>query len=118
MCVCALEPKDYETIKKHRIFLPIDSKIENEITFFFITLDLQIVPASKKMGLAEYRFAVHNAYMVVVLIWIYYVVGIQTDNYFTSNSQNFKSVPTTVKTYENDTVLLPCYPTGELKRGK
>lgn len=25
------------------------------------------------------------------------------------NSQKFKSIPTTIKTYENDTVLLPCY---------
>jgi len=24
------------------------------------------------------------------------------------NSQKFKSIPTTVKTYENDTVQLPC----------
>lgn len=32
-----------------------------------------------------------------------------TDNYFTTNAQSFDSVPTTVKTYENETVLLPCY---------
>lgn len=67
------------------------------------------------MGLTERQFSMHNIYVVAVLIWIYYVVGIQTDNYFTSNSENFESVPTTVKTSENDTVLLPCYPTGELK---
>lgn len=35
------------------------------------------------------------------------------ENYFTSNSENFESVPTTVKTYENDTVLLPCYSVGK-----
>lgn len=70
------------------------------------------------MGLAERQFTMHNIYVVVVLIWMYYVVGIQTDSYFTSNSENFESVPTTVKTYENDTVLLPCYPVGELKRNK
>lgn len=52
-------------------------------------------------------------HFVVVLIWIYYVGVIKTDNYFTSNSENFESVPTTVKTYENDTVLLPCYSVGE-----
>lgn len=28
--------------------------------------------------------------------------------------QQFKSVPTTVKTYENETVLLPCYHNGKL----
>lgn len=65
------------------------------------------------MGLSEHRSSVHNAYMVVALIWFYYVVEIQTDNYFTSNSENFESVPTTVKTFENDTVLLPCSPVGE-----
>lgn len=32
-----------------------------------------------------------------------------TENYFTTNAQGFSSVPTTVKTYENETVLLPCY---------
>lgn len=68
------------------------------------------------MGLTESPFTVHNTYVVVVLIWIYYVVGIQTDNYFTSNSENFESVPTTVKTFENDTVLLPCSPVGELMK--
>lgn len=34
-------------------------------------------------------------------------------DYFTSNPDNFESVPTTIKTYENDTVLLPCYTVGE-----
>lgn len=34
-------------------------------------------------------------------------------NYFTSNPENFQSVPTTIKTNENDTVLLPCYSVGE-----
>lgn len=53
-------------------------------------------------------------HIVFVLIWIYYVGLIKTDNYFTSNSENFESVPTTVKTSENDTVLLPCYSVGEL----
>ncbi|XP_055298942.1 limbic system-associated membrane protein isoform X2 [Sitodiplosis mosellana] len=48
-------------------------------------------------------------HIVCVLIGIYLVGLIKTDNYFTSNSENFESVPTTVKTYENDTVLLPCY---------
>lgn len=67
------------------------------------------------MGLTERQLPMHNIYVVVVLIWTYYVVGIQTDNYFTSNSENFESVPTTVKTSENDTVLLPCYPTGKQK---
>lgn len=100
--------------------MPIDGKKRQRNSFFFIiTLDLKIAPAKQiKMGLTEHRFTVHNAYMVVVLVWIYHVAGIRTDNYFTSNSQNFKSVPTTVKTSENDTVLLPCDPVGELKRTK
>lgn len=65
------------------------------------------------MGLTERQFSMHNVSVVVAMIWIYYIVGIQTDNYFTSNAENFESVPTTVKTSENDTVLLPCYPSGE-----
>lgn len=36
-------------------------------------------------------------------------------NYFTSNSESFESVPTTVKTNENDTVLLPCHSAGKFK---
>lgn len=52
-------------------------------------------------------------HMVVVLISIYCIGMISTDSYFTSNSENFESIPTTVKTYENDTVLLPCYSVGE-----
>lgn len=36
-----------------------------------------------------------------------------TENYFTTNAQGFSSVPTTVKTYENETVLLPCYSTSK-----
>lgn len=38
-----------------------------------------------------------------------------TDNYFTTNAQGFHSVPTTVKTYENDTVLLPCYASSKCR---
>jgi hypothetical protein len=34
--------------------------------------------------------------------------GVRTD-------VNFKSKPTTVKTFENDSVLLPCYSTGRRK---
>lgn len=56
---------------------------------------------------------IRKIHFVVILIWIYNVPVIATDNYFTSNSENFSSVPTTVKTYENDTVLLPCYSAGE-----
>lgn len=52
--------------------------------------------------------------IVGVLIGIYCIGLIKCDNYFTSNSENFESVPTTVKTYENDTVLLPCYSVCEL----
>lgn len=48
-----------------------------------------------------------------ILIWIYCVGLIKCENYFTSNSENFESVPTTIKTSENDTVLLPCYSVGE-----
>lgn len=55
----------------------------------------------------------YGSVVTVALIWIYCVGVINSDNYFTSNSENFESVPTTVKTYENDTVLLPCYPVGE-----
>lgn len=40
-----------------------------------------------------------------------------TENYFTTNSEQFSSVPTTVKTYENDTVLLPCYTVGKFVDG-
>lgn len=49
-----------------------------------------------------------------ILFWICCVAQIKCDDYFTSNSKNFESVPTTVKTYENDTVLLPCYSVGKL----
>lgn len=52
-------------------------------------------------------------HIISVLIWIYCIGVIKCDSYFTSNSENFESVPTTVKTYENDTVLLPCYSVGE-----
>lgn len=52
-------------------------------------------------------------HIAVILIWICNVGVIKTDNYFTSNAENFDSVPTTIKTYENDTVLLPCYPSGK-----
>lgn len=52
-------------------------------------------------------------HFVVVLIWFYNVGLIATDSYFTSNSDIFDSVPTTIKTNENDTVLLPCSPAGE-----
>ncbi|XP_031623591.1 neuronal growth regulator 1 [Contarinia nasturtii] len=48
-------------------------------------------------------------HIVGILIWICGIGVIKTENYFTSNSENFESVPTTIKTYENDTVLLPCY---------
>lgn len=48
------------------------------------------------------------------LLIIMHCCGVQsTDNYFTTNAQGFRSVPTTVKTYENDTVLLPCYASGK-----
>lgn len=53
-------------------------------------------------------------YIASILIWIYCVGVIKCENYFTSNSENFESVPTTIKTSENDTVLLPCYSVGEL----
>lgn len=65
-----------------------------------------------KMGIGEHEL--RKIHIICVLIWIYYVGLIKTDNYFTSNSENFESVPTTIKTYENDTVLLPCYSVGEL----
>lgn len=46
--------------------------------------------------------------IVVVVSYLMKIVA-STENYFTTNAENFSSVPTTVKTYENDTVLLPCY---------
>lgn len=52
--------------------------------------------------------------VVMVLIWINNVGVIKASNSFTSNSEIFGSVPTTIKTTENDTVLLPCNPVGEL----
>lgn len=59
---------------------------------------------------------IHNiaAVVVMVLIWIHNVGVIKASNSFTSNSEIFGSVPTTIKTTENDTVLLPCNPVGEL----
>lgn len=33
-------------------------------------------------------------------------------------NNNFNSVPTTVKTFENDTVLLPCYHNSKYYLGK
>lgn len=53
-------------------------------------------------------------HFVGILIWIYCVDSIKSHDYFTSNVESFESVPTTVKAYENDTVLLPCYSVGEL----
>lgn len=64
-----------------------------------------------KMSLSECKL--HKIRIVLVLIWIYVTGVINADNYFTSNSEIFTSVPTTIKTIENDTVLLPCSPTGE-----
>lgn len=64
-----------------------------------------------KMSLSECKL--HKIHIVLVLIWIYVAGVINADNYFTSNSEIFNSVPTTIKTNENDTVLLPCSPTGE-----
>lgn len=65
----------------------------------------------KMKSLSECKL--HKIHIVLVLIWIYVAGVINADNYFTSNSEIFNSVPTTIKTNENDTVLLPCSPTGE-----
>lgn len=55
-----------------------------------------------------FTFRIHFLYSIIL-----FIVSIQcvysTDNYFTTNVRGFNSVPTTVKTYENETVLLPCY---------
>ncbi|CAL1674957.1 unnamed protein product [Lasius platythorax] len=39
-------------------------------------------------------------------VWIFYICTIGTH---ATTNRNFRSYPTTIKTYENDTVLLPCY---------
>lgn len=57
--------------------------------------------------------AMRKIHIARILMWIYCVGLIKCENYFTSNSENFESVPTTIKTEENDTVLLPCYSVGE-----
>lgn len=52
-------------------------------------------------------------FRVIVTLSGFVALVTSTENYFTTNSEQFSSVPTTVKTYENDTVLLPCYTVGE-----
>lgn len=58
-----------------------------------------------------------NKIHYIVVLFSIYLIGLTktTENYFTSNSENFESVPTTIKTYENDTVLLPCYTVGKFQ---
>lgn len=44
----------------------------------------------------------------LVLVTFLYIVYYQCDPVSCSRTSNFHSVPTTVKAYENDTVVLPC----------
>lgn len=60
----------------------------------------------KKDFLPYYRNAQSKKNILRVRIYLY--LFIVTGSRATANN-GFKSYPTTVKTFENDTVLLPCY---------
>lgn len=47
--------------------------------------------------------------VTAVILWFGSVLGELNFNDVSRINRNFKSVPTTIKTFENDTVLLPCY---------
>ena len=54
------------------------------------------------------------SYVIVLITWLWFLAHLSQGheiNIVPSDdiySRDFYSVPTTVKTYENDTVLLPC----------
>lgn len=59
--------------------------------------------------MADYDWKKCLSGVILVLCALISDNGVRTD-------VNFKSKPTTIKTFENDTVLLPCYSTGKRKQ--
>lgn len=50
--------------------------------------------------------------MLRIILGFYFILLLKSkvcDVSGMSVNRNFKSVPTTVRTFENDTILLPCY---------
>lgn len=78
-----------------------------------VKVNLERSPKKEKISqfkpiMADYLLKKCLSGVILVIFALISDNGVRTD-------VNFKSKPTTVKTFENDSVLLPCYSTGTTK---